>query len=161
MPLEYTARWDDPGCHLKEVGGMTQDPVKKRHGFIFHEACWTIMEKVHHPQAIPYSRLYEVCKSMPFPLQGTGLSLGHDFGGLVPIDNENYYPWEDRVFERAPNSRQRQIASKNPLNVPEMEQLLRKQPQQQATSAVQDRPGRTQTPSASYTRTQIPSACYL
>ncbi|KAF3393472.1 hypothetical protein DPV78_010053 [Talaromyces pinophilus] len=129
VPLEYIARWDDPGCRLKEVGVMAHDPVKKRHGFIFHEACWTIMEKVRHPQAIPYSRLYEVCKSMPFPLQGTGLSLGHDFGGLVLIDNENYYPWEDRVFERAPNSRQRQLANKNPLNVPEMEQLLRKQPQ--------------------------------
>lgn len=79
---------------------MAHDPINKRHGFIFHEACWSLLEKTYHPQAVPYSRLYEVCKSMPLAFRGATISWGHDFGGLVRQNNENHYPWEDRVFGR-------------------------------------------------------------
>lgn len=130
VPLDYAARWDDPVCRLHQIGVMTRGPFEQRHGFIFHEACWSLLEKTHHAQPVPYSRLYEVCHSMPFPLRDCGLSFGHDFGGLVLIDNKNYYSWEDRVFERDPqNFKQLQLTYRNPLNVPEVGQLLKKRRQ--------------------------------
>lgn len=131
VPLEYAARWDDPGCRLHEIEVMTRDPFEQRHGFIFHEACWSLLEKTHYAQPVPYSRLYEVCSSMPSPLRHPGLkSFGHDFGGLVLVDNKNFYPWEDRVFKRDPPlSKQLQLTYMNPLSVPEFRQLLKKRRQ--------------------------------
>lgn len=107
---------------------MDNRPIKKRHGFIFHEAFWVLLEKTHHPQAVSYSRLYEVCKSMPFipRLRGSGLSFGHDYGGLGL--EENYFPFEDRVFGRTLHSSQFQLSDRNPLYLPEVEQLLKKRP---------------------------------
>jgi hypothetical protein len=41
-----------------------------------------------------YSKaLFEVCRSLPFPSEGTGLDWGHDFGGLVFVDNQDRYSW--------------------------------------------------------------------
>lgn len=130
VPLEYASRWNDPGCRLQEIGVMAYGSFEKRHGFIFHEVCWSLLEKTYYSQPVPYLRLYEVCNSMPFPLRDCGLSFGHDFGGLVLVDNKNYYPWEDRVFGRDDaDSKQLRLANRDPLNVPDIGQLLKKRPQ--------------------------------
>ncbi|KAH8690508.1 hypothetical protein BGW36DRAFT_364084 [Talaromyces proteolyticus] len=80
----------------------------------------------YHPQKVPCLRRLEVCKSMPYPLQGSGVNWGHDFGGLVLLDNEDHYPWEDRVFEREGDSEHSISVRVNPKDIPEIEQLLGK-----------------------------------
>lgn len=43
------------------------------------------------------ARLLAVCTSLPF--QHLGLSWGYDYGGIVCIDHENHYPWEDQDID--------------------------------------------------------------
>ena len=110
---------------------MLQAPVDGRYGFVFHEACWALLEEFYHPEAVPSARLLEVCKSLPYPIEGSGISWGHDFGGLHYIDDQDRYPWEDRVFlqNRDPRTPPHQSARENPFDMPEIRQLLRETPQ--------------------------------
>lgn len=108
---------------------MKQHATHGRHGFVFHEACWSLLQHVYNPEAIPLARLLEVCKSLPFPLQASGVSWGHDYGGLVFLDYENSYPWEDRLIERDEVSITCQRARENPYDVPEIQRLLKERSQ--------------------------------
>jgi len=102
-PLDFTARWNDGGHNSPtsdEIGVLWQDPINGRYGFPFHEACWSLLEKAYSPELVPYKALFEVCRSLPFPSAGTTLSWGHDFGGLVFVDNQHRYPWEDRFIKQ-------------------------------------------------------------
>ncbi|KAI9872224.1 MAG: hypothetical protein M1830_001894 [Pleopsidium flavum] len=108
---------------------MRQRPANGRYGFVFHEACGSLLQEVYHPEAVPLARLLEICKSLPFPLQGTGVSWGHDYGGLVLLDNQSHYPWEDQLVERDEDSIECQRARENPYDVPEIQQLLKEPPQ--------------------------------
>jgi hypothetical protein len=107
---------------------MKQTKVNGRHGFVFHDACWSLLDKACHPDPVPYERLFKICDSLPFPLESIAISWGHDYGGPVIIDSEGYYPWEDRFRDReypAPDP----VLSANPYNVPEIEQVLTAVPQ--------------------------------
>ena len=108
---------------------MRQREANGRHGFIFHEACWSLLQEAYHPEAIPLARLLEVCRSLPFPLQGTGVSWGHDYGGLVLLDNQSHYPWEDRLIDRHDDSITCRHARENPFDVLEIQRLLKELPQ--------------------------------
>lgn len=108
---------------------MRQREVNGWHGFVFHEACWSLLQEAYHPKAIPLARLLEVCRSLPFPLQGTGVSWGHDYGGLVLLDNQSHYPWEDRLIERHDDSITYRHAKENPYDVLEIQRLLKEPPQ--------------------------------
>ncbi|KAI0423605.1 F-box domain-containing protein [Xylaria sp. FL1042] len=131
-PLNFTARWDDAGYSFPtrdQIGVLRQPRVNGRHGFPFHEACWSLLEKAYSAETIPYKALFEVCRSLPFPSEGTGLSWGHDFGGLVSVDNQDRYPWEDRFVDRDGNSAPCLTARNNPYHVPEIQQLPYEDPQ--------------------------------
>lgn len=65
-------------------------------GYLFHDSCWSLLEKAFHPTPVPCVRLYELCQSLPKPLRCDSFSWGHDYGGLVAIDDTHYFPWEDR-----------------------------------------------------------------
>lgn len=108
---------------------MRQRVANGRHGFIFHEACWSLLQEAYHPEAVRLARLLEVCRSLPFPLQGTGVSWGHDYGGLVLLDSQSYYPWEERLIERHEGSITCQHAKENPYDVLEIQRLLKEPPQ--------------------------------
>jgi hypothetical protein len=125
-PLNFTARWDDAGCNSStrdKIGVIRQHPVNGRYGFPFHEACWSLLEKAHSPEPIPCKALFEVCRSLPFPSEGTGLNWGHDFEGLVLVDNQNLYPWEDRFVDRDCYWALSLGARNDPYHVPEIQQL--------------------------------------
>lgn len=108
---------------------MKQHATHGRHGFVFHEACWSLLQHVYNPETIPLARLLEVCKSLPFPLRATGVGWGHDYDGLAFLDYENNYPWGDRLIERDEDSITCQRARENPYDVPEIQRLLKERPQ--------------------------------
>ncbi|EED24528.1 hypothetical protein TSTA_078830 [Talaromyces stipitatus ATCC 10500] len=129
---EYTTRWDNPNTGALDgpIGVLTQSPISNRHGFLFHEACWSLLEKIYQPKPIPWSRLYDVCKSMPLSKRGAvNISWGHDYGGLLLSDNESFYPWQRRVFNMSVDRKLRLSASMDPMCGSNIEQLLHEQPQ--------------------------------
>ena len=132
MPSDYAVRWNDVGYDFSvhdELPVMRQHVANGRHGFVSHEACWSLLQEAYHPEAIPLARLLEVCRSLPFPLQGTGVSWGHDYGGLVLFDNQSHYPWEDRLVERHDDSITYRHAKENPYDILEIQRLLNEPPQ--------------------------------
>ncbi|KAK0104410.1 hypothetical protein ONS95_004704 [Cadophora gregata] len=125
-PLDFTARWDDAGYdfpNLDQIGVIRQQPENGRYGFPFHEACWSLLEKAHSPEGIPCRAFFDICRSLPFPSEGTGISWGHDFEGLVLVDNQNRYPWEDRFVNRDYHWALSLGAKNDPYHVPEIQQL--------------------------------------
>lgn len=125
-PLPHM-RWDDHGYTKQvrdEIPVMKQPPENNRHGYIVHDACWCLLQKVVEPDDISLERLHRICSSLPFPIQGIGVSWGHDYRGLSIIDNQNYYPWEDRLVEPYSESEAYQYAGYNPYDVPELHKLL-------------------------------------
>ena len=131
-PSNFDARWDDAGYNFPardHIGVLQQLPVNGRYGFPFHEACWSLLERAYSPETIPCEVLFEVCRSLPIPLEGSGISWGHDFGGLLLVDNQNRYPWEDRFIDRDGFSAPVLAARSNPYHVPEIQQLHHEDPQ--------------------------------
>lgn len=108
---------------------MCQREVNGRHGFVFHEACWDLLEKAFHPRPVPVTRLFDVCRSLPFPLLVVGLSWGHDYGGPVHIDDEHHFPWEEDRFTDREFLEPDPMFSENPYEVPEVRTVLTEAPE--------------------------------
>ena len=83
--------------------------------------CYSLLQKIFYPHEVPVARLLDVCESFPF--QRLGLSWGHDYGGIVRVDQENHYPWEDQDIDVV---EQPELAHDpaDPWNVPELLELL-------------------------------------
>ncbi|TDZ14321.1 hypothetical protein Cob_v012750 [Colletotrichum orbiculare MAFF 240422] len=125
-PADPNVRWDDTIYDSPEedqFGAMRQGEVNGKHGFIFHEACWCVLAKAFHPRPVPKTRLYDVCNSLPFPMNGTSLSWGHDYDGPVAVDNEHHFPWEDRYADRD-YAEPYPAFTENPYDVSEAETVL-------------------------------------
>jgi len=134
-PPDPSARWDDPGYGNPEedqFGAMTQAEVNGKRGFVFHDACWSLVQQAYHPAPVPYKRLFEVLSSLPMVMAGDSMDWGHDYGGLALLKDENYYfPWEylrftDREFREGWFNT---IYSVNPLAFSEVEEILGETPQ--------------------------------
>jgi hypothetical protein len=126
-PSDPNMRWDDDGYSFPasdELPVMRQGPLNGRHGFVLHDACWHLLQRVFQPGEIPLERLVEVCESLPFPLRGNGISWGHDYGGLYFLDNLKYYPWEDRLLGEGHNAETLLCAKSDPYDIPEISTLL-------------------------------------
>lgn len=115
-----------------EFGAMTQPAIQDRHGFIFHDACWNLLEKASHPVPVSLERLFEVCKSLPFTPDHLALSWGHDFGGAAIADNVHYFPWEDRHDTRE-FYKPHPVFSKNPYEASGVDRILVEDPEQPPT----------------------------
>lgn len=126
-PSDPAMRWDDHDYLFQasdELPVMRQCPENGRHGFVLHDACWRLLQKALEPDNIPLERLLGVCRSLPFPLRGIGVCWSHDYGGLTLFDNQDHYPWEDRLMEQYNSSETHQYAKENPYDVPEIPGLL-------------------------------------
>ncbi|KAH0538229.1 hypothetical protein FGG08_005148 [Glutinoglossum americanum] len=126
-PSDPAMRWDDHDYIFQasdRLPVMRQRPENGRHGFVLHDACWRLLQKASEPDSIPFERLLEVCRSLPFPLRGIGVCWGHDYGGLTLFDNQDHYPWEDRLMDQYGSSETCQYAKENPYDVPEIPRLL-------------------------------------
>lgn len=111
VPLEFDARWDTSESSV-QIGVIRQPPINGRHGFPFHEACWSLLEQAYLPKSIPLRRLFEVCRSLPFSTRLGCVIWGHDFGGLISQDSDSL-PWEDLFVEQ-----ELDFVANNPYVVP-------------------------------------------
>lgn len=101
---------------------MRQYPENGRHGFVLHDICWALLQKYFEPDEVPVERLVSVCRSIPFPLRGIGVCWGHDYGGLTTFDDQDHYPWEDRLTEQYNASPSH--SKENPYDIPEILDLI-------------------------------------
>lgn len=131
-PSDPTMRWDDEDYVFQvtdELPVMRQSPDNGRHGFVLHDACWCLLQKAFEHDELPFERLLRVCQSLPFPLRGNGLCWGHDYGGVTSLDNQNHYPWEDRLIEHPNRTNVHQLAKENPYDIPKFAEILLTPPQ--------------------------------
>jgi hypothetical protein len=74
---------------------MTQGAVNGKRGFVFHDACWSLIKQAFYPDPIPHERLFEVLDSVPMVMAGDSIDWGHDYGGLALLNGEkDYFSWE-------------------------------------------------------------------
>lgn len=102
---------------------MRQRPEDGVHGFVCHDACWSVFKKAIQPDNVSLNRIHEICNSLPKIPGRTNLFWGHDYGGLEFIDRESDFPWEDRVVDRYPGSVEE--CRENPGEVPEIPELVK------------------------------------
>ncbi len=60
-PHDSGARWDDPEYENPTehgFGAMTRRDANGRHGFLFHDDCWSLVEQAYYPAPVPLERLY-------------------------------------------------------------------------------------------------------
>jgi hypothetical protein len=127
VSLGEDMRWNDRDYHYEasdRVAVMRQGPVNGRHGFVLHDACWCLLKAAFDTESVPLERLLNICESLPFPLFWEGVSWDHDYGGLVLLDEQDHYPWEDRLTEQTVYSEVRRNAQANPYDVLDISQLL-------------------------------------
>ena len=107
---------------------MWQRPLNGRHGFICHDACWSVLQVLFpllHLQVALVSRLLEVCRSCPVKNMSL-LDWGHNYGGLIGADRAASCLWDESYVEVSAQSPERvlQDACANPFDVPEMQEIL-------------------------------------
>jgi hypothetical protein len=95
---------------------MTQPPINERTGFVCHSVCWSLLQKMAQPKDIPLARWFEVCDSLPIPLRRATISWGHTYGGIVEIDNERCFPWDDRFRDKDFDNEPDPIMAAEPLS---------------------------------------------
>ncbi|KAK4167449.1 hypothetical protein QBC43DRAFT_376620 [Cladorrhinum sp. PSN259] len=131
-PTDPAARWDDPGYtnpEEHEVESLSPYEQNDRRGSVFHDACWSLLERAFHPAPAPLVRLFNVCNSLDFVLARGMLDWGHDYRGLAILDTESFFPWEQRLAQRAfPDGWSDVPYSADPLIIPEIDQILTEPP---------------------------------
>jgi hypothetical protein len=104
---------------------MRRWDINGKRGFVFHDACWSLLEQAFRPAPIPNVRLFEVCDSLPLVMAGDSINWGHDYGGLAIIREEHFFPWEERFADREfPDGWFNTPYSADPLAVLEVAKIL-------------------------------------
>lgn len=131
-PSNPETRWNDAGIALSKDDCFPPLIGHRSHpqpGFIFHDVCWKMLQRMLYPHHVPIEKFYDICLSCPASKNGW-LDWGHSYGGLMDRRPSDGYPWEDvyvvafvRRYLGEENSPL--IFSKcNPLDVPEIQQAL-------------------------------------
>lgn len=135
-PRDRNVRWSDAGYGnptADQFGVLSQPGVNGRRGFIFHEACWNLLEEALHPAPVSLQRLFDVCGSLPISLIGWACAnWGHDYGGVY-LDNENFFPWDDRFeHQDVPDDPHPMFGTiyTNPYHVLEVDDILAAKPEE-------------------------------
>ena len=146
-PPDSNARWDDPGYENPtehQFGAMTRRGVNGKHGFLFHDDCWSLVKQAYHPAPVPLERLYNVINSLPMGRLGARVDWGHTYGGFgVALGEEkDFFPWErglasQQYCEDPPNMQY--LVS--PLALSEVDDILAEPPQ--APESGHTRPSQT------------------
>ncbi|KAK4143399.1 uncharacterized protein C8A04DRAFT_12334 [Dichotomopilus funicola] len=86
------------------VSVTTQRNWQLGEGFVFHDACWRLLQEVFYPLPIPLERLLDVFRSLPSEstLSAQPAFWGHDYGGVALINTGDYFPWEVSPFFAPP-----------------------------------------------------------
>ncbi|KAK4232846.1 hypothetical protein C8A03DRAFT_39502, partial [Achaetomium macrosporum] len=143
-PFDKDMRWSDAGFEPSDDNGfapLPQRDFRGRHGIVFHDACWSLLEAALQPASVPLQRLFDVCSSLPVPRKCRAPTWGHDFGGAVVVDKTGHFPWEDR-YEAPESTKLDPVFSKNPYQVPGVDRLLAEDPKQPPAATQPARPPR-------------------
>ena len=134
-PPDSGARWDDPEYDNpteRRFGAMTRRNVNGRHGFLFHDDCWSLVEQAYYPAPVPLERLYNVINSLPMQCLGARVDWGHTYGGFGAAlgGAKDYFPWErglvsHQFCEDPPNM----LYLVSPLALSEVDDILAEPPQ--------------------------------
>ncbi|KAI0913366.1 hypothetical protein F4823DRAFT_65340 [Ustulina deusta] len=132
-PVDSKARWDDEGYNHPmddRFGAMTQPEYNGRHGFVFHDACWCLLEKALLNRAVPVSleRLFQVLSSLSFSIPDMRINWGHDFGGAVVVP-EFFYDTEVGGPDDQRSVEPYITYGANPCDAAEVDQILAETPQ--------------------------------
>ncbi len=131
-PFDKDGHWSDAGFEPSDdntFAVLPQRDVRDRHGIVFHDACWNLLEAALQPASVPLQRLSDVCSSLPVPRKCRAPSWGHDFGGVVVVDKTAHFSWEDR-YENPKWPEPDPVFGKNPYQVLGVDRLLAEAPQQ-------------------------------
>lgn len=71
-----------------------------KRGFVFHDSCWQLLQRISYPAAISPKRLWEACASLPESDSAENMDWGHDFGGLYLAATDAQFPWERLLTPR-------------------------------------------------------------
>ncbi|KAI1122731.1 hypothetical protein F5Y10DRAFT_281480 [Nemania abortiva] len=131
------------GCTIPPKSSAIIEPERTtNHGFIFHDACWRLFERVCLSRGVPapLKRLFEILSSLPFVtvsrMEGKVINWGHDFDNWTPLDKKSdshfpsvthYFPWEKipDIGSAYPGS----TCFNNPLDTPEPNDILKQTPE--------------------------------
>ncbi|KAI1310075.1 hypothetical protein F5Y03DRAFT_403682 [Xylaria venustula] len=96
-PTDFHARWDDEGYHsLMEdsFGTTSREQYNDRGGFVFHAACWRLLEKVLPLRVEPalLERLFEVLGSVTAPSKKSSFRWNPDFGDIESPGCDEFFP---------------------------------------------------------------------
>ncbi|KAI0810759.1 hypothetical protein GGR55DRAFT_678719 [Xylaria sp. FL0064] len=139
-PPDSYARWDDEGYDspMRDCfGAMTQGQRNHRHGFIFHDSCWHLLERALSARAgpAPLERLFGVLSSVPIRSQGPSLDWRPDFGVGGVVHTDDGLPWcnyaEDRQYGEPVLTYRA-----NPCDATEVGQILAETPQSPSDAIV-------------------------
>jgi hypothetical protein len=128
-PKDPLLRWD-----VVEQDDLVQMPVMEEsptdgglHGFILHNACWNILQKASEPVGFTTERLVRACESLPFPLWFNGVCWGHEYGGLLQLDVDTSYPWNERFPSPSLETVEDLGAMSDPFHIPRIQIMASKQ----------------------------------
>ena len=96
-----------------------------RHPFVFHESCWSLLQAAYSGEPVPLTRFHEVCSSLLFPYDQTSLVWGHDYGGLLRVDDQLYPPWENQSLRNNTGSVEWACAEHDPYDSSTVQRLLK------------------------------------
>ncbi|KAF2969481.1 hypothetical protein GQX73_g4090 [Xylaria multiplex] len=79
-------------------GADSQPEFNDLRDFIFHDACWRLLEASLSASAVPATlgRIFEVIQSLPFPSRESLNGWGHRLGDPA-VAKGDFLPWEDKV----------------------------------------------------------------
>ncbi|EEH11587.1 conserved hypothetical protein [Histoplasma capsulatum G186AR] len=129
LPANKDSRWDDPGYQSApkvEFSAFHLCWPSKRPGFVFHEACWSILQQVYQDKQIPLARILEVFHSLPVSLTDNVPNRDHNYEGLVTLD-DRCFPWYDELkYNNSMSPKQQRLHPKaNPYEVVDIDDFLK------------------------------------
>ncbi|OAX84059.1 hypothetical protein ACJ72_01563 [Emergomyces africanus] len=129
LPANKDGRSDDPGygsAPKVEFDAFNLTWPLDRNGFVFHDACWSILQKVYQDKQIPLARILEVFHSLPVSLTDNVPNRDHNYGGLVTLDDRCFL-WFDELKRKSILSpkQQRLHPKANPYEMVDIDDFLK------------------------------------
>ncbi|KAK4245960.1 hypothetical protein C7999DRAFT_42571 [Corynascus novoguineensis] len=124
---------------LADWGSDAASPSSERHGIVFHDVCWSLLETALQPASVSLQCLFDFCSSLAIPRNCRAPTWGHGFGGVVVVDKNVHFPWEDR-YKVPESTKPDPVFSKNPYQVPGIARLLAENLQQPTMATRPARP---------------------
>ncbi|KAI0126950.1 hypothetical protein BJ170DRAFT_630575 [Xylariales sp. AK1849] len=134
VPALPYQRYDTPhlnGAHLIQIrdikppgpGVPPEEAVDYAWGFLFHEACWGVLEQAARPGEVDIGALWRILYSVPC---GSELpNWGHNYGGLYMGTMKDQARGEHFVLLGRNSNLVIPSTFANPYRVPELESLVR------------------------------------